>query len=269
MRISGQDVGRGTFSNRHAMLVDQQTNGTYIPLNDIHKEQKGHLEIANSILSEEAVLGFEYGMSIENPMSLNIWEAQFGDFFNGAQIIFDTFITCGETKWLWSSGLVVLLPHGYDGAGPEHSSSRIERFLQLCDSKEDRVDGDNVNMQICQPSTPAQYFHLLRRQMVRNFRKPLIVITPKTLLRHSDCVSNFSDMVKGTNFQSVIGENVEERLRINRVLLTSGKHFYSLLEKRKVMGSRDTAIVRIESFCPFPTLELRREISKFPNAKRA
>ncbi|MGH0121611.1 UNVERIFIED_CONTAM: hypothetical protein FKN15_006588 [Acipenser sinensis] len=182
-RTHKQDVGRGTFSQRHAMVVCQETSDMYIPLNDLVPEQKGFLEVCNSPLSEEAVLGFEYGMSIESPMLLPIWEAQFGDFFNGAQIIFDTFISGGEAKWLLQSGLVILLPHGYDGAGPEHSSCRIERFLQLCDSKEEGVDGDNVNMSVVNPTTPAQYFHLLRRQMIRNFRKPLIVASPKMLLR--------------------------------------------------------------------------------------
>ncbi|XP_023016659.2 probable 2-oxoadipate dehydrogenase complex component E1 homolog [Leptinotarsa decemlineata] len=267
VRISGQDVGRGTFSQRHVMLVDQKTNNTYIPLNNLHPHQTGFLEVANSILSEEAVLGFEYGVSIEDPRNLVIWEAQFGDFFNGAQIIFDTFISSGEAKWIWQSGITILLPHGYDGAGPEHSSSRIERFLQMTNSKEDEPDGDNINMQICQPSTPAQYFHLLRRQMIRNYRKPLIVITPKTLLRHSSCTSDFSDMVPGTYFKPVIGDTLVVPSRVKKVLLTSGKHYYSLKEKRESMGVKDTAIIRVESFCPFPTLELRHEISKFPNAK--
>ncbi|KAK3525691.1 hypothetical protein QTP70_005847 [Hemibagrus guttatus] len=185
VRISGQDVGRGTFSQRHAMVVCQESNDMYIPLNHIDPQQKGQLEVCNSALSEEAVLGFEYGMSIEQPKLLPIWEAQFGDFFNGAQIIFDTFISGGEAKWLLQSGMVILLPHGYDGAGPEHSSCRVERFLQMCDSMEEGIDGDVVNMAVVNPTTPAQYFHLLRRQMIRNFRKPLIVASPKTLLRFS------------------------------------------------------------------------------------
>ncbi|KAK1338702.1 hypothetical protein QTO34_019359 [Cnephaeus nilssonii] len=211
VRLSGQDVGRGTFSQRHAMVVCQKTDDTYIPLNHMDPHQKGFLEVgcfltyfkihmlmiiviefffslsnkevSNSPLSEEAVLGFEYGMSIESPKLLPLWEAQFGDFFNGAQIIFDTFISGGEAKWLLQSGIVILLPHGYDGAGPDHSSCRIERFLQMCDSAEEGVDGDTVNMFVAHPTTPAQYFHLLRRQMVRNFRKPLIVASPKMLLR--------------------------------------------------------------------------------------
>ncbi|XP_030754451.1 probable 2-oxoglutarate dehydrogenase E1 component DHKTD1 homolog, mitochondrial isoform X2 [Sitophilus oryzae] len=267
VRISGQDIGRGTFSQRHAMLVDQQSNNIFIPLNNMHPNQTTFLELANSILSEEAVLGYEYGMSIENPNNIIIWEAQFGDFFNGAQIIFDTFISSGEAKWITQSGLTVLLPHGYDGAGPEHSSARIERFLQMTDSKEDKVDGETVNMQVCHPSTPAQYFHLLRRQMIRPFRKPLILFTPKTLLRSADCVSNFTDMEKGTHFKPIIGDNKVVPAKVQRVLLTSGKHYYTLDQERGTIGVDDTAILRIESFCPFPTLELIKELSIYPNSK--
>ncbi|CAG9863171.1 unnamed protein product [Phyllotreta striolata] len=267
VRLSGQDVGRGTFSHRHAMLVDQKTNSTFIPLNHMHDKQSAFLEVANSILSEEAVLGFEYGMSVEDPRNLIVWEAQFGDFFNGAQIVFDTFVSSGESKWLWQSGLTVLLPHGYDGAGPDHSSSRVERFLQMTDSREDRVDSDDVNMQVCQPSTPAQYFHLLRRQMVRNFRKPLIIVTPKILLRSPVCVSDFADMTPGTFFKPVLGDSMVVPSRVKKILITSGKHFYSLMEKRSSMGVTDTAIIRVESFCPFPVLELTKEISKYPEAK--
>ncbi|XP_018349892.1 PREDICTED: probable 2-oxoglutarate dehydrogenase E1 component DHKTD1, mitochondrial isoform X2 [Trachymyrmex septentrionalis] len=204
VRISGQDVGRGTFSQRHAMLVDQSTEAIFIPLNSMVDNQTGKLEIANSILSEEAVLGFEYGISIASPFTLPIWEAQFGDFFNGAQIIIDTYITNGEAKWMLSSGLTMLLPHGYDGAGPEHSSCRLERFLQLTDSKENGVDGDDVNIHIVNPSEPAQYFHLLRRQMIRDYRKPLIVIAPKILLRHPAAVSPLSDFELRTSFKTII-----------------------------------------------------------------
>ncbi|KAF2897265.1 hypothetical protein ILUMI_08905 [Ignelater luminosus] len=267
VRISGQDVGRGTFSHRHVMLVDQETNNIHVPLNEIDPKQQGFLEVANSILSEEAVLGYEYGMSIESPRNLIIWEAQFGDFFNGAQIIFDTFISSGEAKWLWSSGIVILLPHGYDGAGPEHSSSRIERFLQLTDSNEDRVDGDNINMQVCQPSTPAQYFHLLRRQMIRSFRKPLIVIAPKTLLRLSAATSTFADMAPGTGFLPVIGDATVDPKLIKKVIITSGKHYYSLLDKRESLKIKDVALIRMECFSPFPTMELQQELNKFPNAQ--
>ncbi|XP_066599408.1 probable 2-oxoadipate dehydrogenase complex component E1 homolog isoform X2 [Prorops nasuta] len=209
VRISGQDVGRGTFSHRHAMLVDQSNGQIYIPLNSMVEEQMGKLEIANSILSEEAVLGFEYGMSIASPNTLTIWEAQFGDFFNGAQTIIDTFISSGETKWMLNSGLTMLLPHGYDGAGPEHSSCRIERFLQLTDSKEDKPDGDNVNMSIVNPTLPSQYFHLLRRQMLRNFRKPLVIATPKILLRHSSATSSLNEFAPGNGFKNIIAQIFE------------------------------------------------------------
>ncbi|MGH0165811.1 UNVERIFIED_CONTAM: hypothetical protein FKN15_051067 [Acipenser sinensis] len=240
-RTHKQDVGRGTFSQRHAMVVCQETNDMYIPLNDIVPEQKGFLEVCNSPLSEESVLGFEYGMSIESPMLLPIWEAQFGDFFNGAQIIFDTFISGGEAKWLLQSGLVILLPHGYDGAGPEHSSylncytalnpANKSPFLILCDSKEEGVDGDNINMSVVNPTTPAQYFHLLRRQMIRNFRKPLIVASPKMLLRFP--------------------------------------HYYALLKQREASGEaqKNTALIRVEELCPFPVEALQQELNQYKNAK--
>ncbi|XP_075064744.1 2-oxoadipate dehydrogenase complex component E1 [Mixophyes fleayi] len=269
VRISGQDVGRGTFSHRHAMVVCQQTNDTNIPLNHIAPNQKGFLEVSNSALSEEAVLGFEYGMSIENPKLLPIWEAQFGDFFNGAQIIFDTFISGGEAKWLLQSGIVILLPHGYDGAGPEHSSCRIERFLQLCDSAEEGVDGDTVNMCIVHPTTPAQYFHLLRRQMIRNFRKPLIVASPKMLLRYPAAVSSFEDMAPGRTFRPVIGEADTDPKSVSTVILCSGKHYYALVKQRETLGPQGHkfAIIRIEELCPFPLELLQKEMGKFPKVK--
>uniref|UniRef100_A0A8C0YIY3 2-oxoadipate dehydrogenase complex component E1 n=1 Tax=Cyprinus carpio carpio TaxID=630221 RepID=A0A8C0YIY3_CYPCA len=269
IRISGQDVGRGTFSQRHAMVVCQETNDMYIPLNHINSEQKGHLEVCNSALSEEAVLGFEYGMSIAQPRLLPIWEAQFGDFFNGAQIIFDTFLSGGEAKWLLQSGLVILLPHGYDGAGPEHSSCRIERFLQLCDSKEEGVDGDTVNMGVVNPTLPAQYFHLLRRQMIRNFRKPLIVASPKTLLRFSGAVSSLADMGPGTSFKPVIGDTSVNPASVQRVLFCSGKHYYALLKHRETLpeAEKNTPLIRVEELCPFPTEALQQELNKYTNAK--
>ncbi|XP_015189575.1 PREDICTED: probable 2-oxoglutarate dehydrogenase E1 component DHKTD1 homolog, mitochondrial [Polistes dominula] len=267
VRISGQDIGRGTFSHRHAMFVDQNTENIYIPLNCIVDKQIGKLELANSILSEEAVLGYEYGMSITVPTTLTIWEAQFGDFFNGAQIIIDTFITSGETKWLLSSGLTMLLPHGYDGAGPEHSSCKIERFLQLTNSKENEVDGEDVNIQIVNPTTPAQYFHLLRRQMVRNFRKPLIIISPKILLRHANATSSLADMKPGTSFKPVIGNDNIDTSKINKVILTSGKHYYALEDYRKTIGESNVVIIRLECLCPFPVQELLEEIQKYNNAK--
>ncbi|KAJ7329520.1 hypothetical protein JRQ81_015694 [Phrynocephalus forsythii] len=269
IRLSGQDVGRGTFSQRHAMLVCQETGETYIPLNHMSADQKGFLEVSNSPLSEEAVLGFEYGMSIESPSLLPIWEAQFGDFFNGAQIIFDTFISGGEAKWLLQSGIVILLPHGYDGAGPEHSSCRVERFLQMCNSSEEGVDGDHVNMFVVHPTTPAQYFHLLRRQMVRNFRKPLIVVAPKILLRLPAAVSSLQEMAPGTTFRPVIGDLTVEPKNVSTVILCSGKHYYALAKHRETLEEKKqkTAIIRLEELCPFPLEALQQEMNKFTNAK--
>ncbi|XP_072768008.1 2-oxoadipate dehydrogenase complex component E1 [Nerophis lumbriciformis] len=267
IRISGQDVGRGTFSQRHAMVVCQDTNDMFIPLNHISPQQPGLLEVCNSPLSEEAVLGFEYGMSIAQPMLLPIWEAQFGDFFNGAQIIFDTFISGGEAKWLLQCGMVILLPHGYDGAGPEHSSCRMERFLQMCDSKEEGVDGDNVNMAVVNPTTSAQYFHLLRRQMIRNFRKPLIVIGPKMLLRFSGAASSLSEMAPGQSFKPVLGDTSVPAGSVQKVVLCSGKHYYALLKRRDAAAKHDTALVRLEELCPFPLDALQAELRKYPNAK--
>ncbi|XP_015608357.1 probable 2-oxoglutarate dehydrogenase E1 component DHKTD1 homolog, mitochondrial [Cephus cinctus] len=267
VRISGQDVGRGTFSHRHAMLVNQQTGSIFIPLNSMVEGQIGKIELANSILSEEAVLGYEYGLSIESPTTLPIWEAQFGDFFNGAQIIIDTFITSGETKWMTSSGLTMLLPHGYDGAGPDHTSCRVERFLQLTDSKENKPDGDNVNIQVANPTTPAQYFHLLRRQMVRDFRKPLVIVAPKTLLRHAAATSSFKDMGLGTSFKNVIEDSEADVNEVTKVILVSGKHYYALNNHREVVGAKNVAIIRVESLCPFPILELLQEVQKYKHAR--
>ncbi|KAL0103441.1 hypothetical protein PUN28_017599 [Cardiocondyla obscurior] len=267
VRISGQDVGRGTFSHRHAMLVDQSTGAIFIPLNSMVDGQVGKLEVANSILSEEAVLGFEYGMSIASPYTLPIWEAQFGDFFNGAQIIIDTYITSGEAKWMLSSGLTILLPHGYDGAGPEHSSCRLERFLQLTDSKENGVDGDDVNIHVTNPSEPAQYFHLLRRQMIRDYRKPLIIVAPKILLRHPAAVSSLSDFEPQTSFKTVIGDDKVEKHNVTKIILVSGKHYYALDNYRTTSGIKNVAIIRIENLCPFPVSELLEEIVKYKHAK--
>ncbi|XP_054475326.1 2-oxoadipate dehydrogenase complex component E1 [Anoplopoma fimbria] len=268
IRISGQDVGRGTFSQRHAMVVCQDTNDMHIPLNHISPQQTGFLEVCNSPLSEEAVLGFEYGISIAQPKLLPIWEAQFGDFFNGAQIIFDTFLTGGEAKWLLQCGMVILLPHGYDGAGPEHSSCRMERFLQMCDSKEEGVDSDCVNMAVVNPTTSAQYFHLLRRQMIRNFRKPLIVVGPKTLLRFSGAASSLTDMAPGTSFRPVLGDNSVPAESVHKVVLCSGKHYYALLKQRETSAAnQNTALVRLEELCPFPLDALQQELKKYPNAK--
>ncbi|XP_055509441.1 2-oxoadipate dehydrogenase complex component E1 [Leucoraja erinacea] len=267
VRLSGQDVGRGTFSQRHAMVVCQETGNAYIPLNQISPEQKGFFEVCNSPLSEEAVVGFEYGMSIESPQLLPVWEAQFGDFFNGAQIMFDTFISGGEAKWLLQSALVILLPHGHDGAGPDHSSSRIELFLQLCDSKEEGVDGDNVNMFVVHPTSPSQYFHLLRRQMVRDFRKPLVVAAPKQLLRLPAAVSSLDEMAPGTTFQPVLGDSSVDPKNVRRVVLCCGKHYYALLKHRETLESaRDTALIRVEELCPFPLEQLQRQMEIFKHA---
>ena len=266
VRISGQDVGRGTFSHRHGMIVDQKTDGVWIPLNHITEDQKGFLELANSCLSEEAVLGFEYGMSIDDPKNLIIWEAQFGDFFNGAQIMIDTYIASGELKWLLQSDLVMLLPHGMDGAGPEHSSCRVERFLQLTDSSEHKVDGDNVNLQVVNPTTPAQYFHLLRRQVIRNFRKPLIVAAPKVMLRLPAATSSLEDMSPGTSFLPVIGDAKVKGDKVKKVIFCSGKHYYTLDKERDSRKLNDAAVVRLESLCPFPTAEIQQEMKKYPNA---
>lgn len=268
VRISGQDVGRGTFSQRHCMFVDQETAEMYIPLNHISEDQNAYLEVANSILSEEAVLGFEYGMSIESPNTLCIWEAQFGDFFNGAQIMIDTFVSGGEAKWLLQSGLTMILPHGYDGAGPEHSSCHMERFLQNSNSSETVPDGDNVNWGIVNPTTPAQYFHVLRQQMIRNFRKPIIIVGPKVLLRHPAATSTLQDMAPGTHFLPVIGDPDVNPDNVKKVVFVSGKHYYTLVGERKARGITDTAIIRLESLCPFPTPQINAELMKYKKAKR-
>ena len=248
VRLSGQDSRRGTFSQRHAVLVDQTTGERFIPLNSIQPEQT-LFAVYDSLLSETAVLGFEFGYSLDDPNTLVLWEAQFGDFANGAQTIIDQFIVCSESKWQRSSGLVLLLPHGYEGQGPEHSSGRLERFLQAC--AED-------NIQVCNLSTPAQYFHALRRQVKRDFRKPLIIMTPKSLLRHKDCVSPIELLANG-RFQEVIDDAaVAKPERVRRVLLCSGKVYYDLLEKRMERKIDNVAIVRLEQLYPFPEAQLRQ-----------
>lgn len=267
IRISGQDVGRGTFSQRHCMFIDQVDDAMHIPLNHMSEDQSTHLEVVNSILSEEAVLGFEYGVSLESPNTLCIWEAQFGDFYNGAQIMIDTFVSSGEAKWLTQSGLTMILPHGYDGAGPEHSSCHIERFLQNCDSKEDRPDGEDVNWGVVNPTTPAQYFHLLRRQQLRNFRKPLIVAGPKILLRLPAATSSLEDMAPGTHFMPVLGDPEIPPDSVRKVVFVSGKHYYTLKAERQARGIRDMAIIRVEALCPFPTQEINVELAKYKKAK--
>uniref|UniRef100_A0A914UXX4 Transketolase-like pyrimidine-binding domain-containing protein n=1 Tax=Plectus sambesii TaxID=2011161 RepID=A0A914UXX4_9BILA len=270
VRISGQDVGRGTFSHRHAMLVDQKDDHIHIPLNNITDDQTAFLEVANNLLSEEAILGFEYGVSIESPRRLCVWEAQFGDFFNGAQIIIDTFIMSGESKWLTQSGLVMLLPHGFDGAGPEHSSCRIERFLQATDSRESQSPADGVdrNVQIVNPTTSAQYFHLLRRQMVVPYRKPLIVVAPKILLRHPQAASTLAQLAPGTHFQPVLDDPaVKAAASVTKVIFVSGKHAFALMKERDEKKFTDVAVVRVEALCPFPLEELRNTLMRYPNAK--
>jgi probable 2-oxoglutarate dehydrogenase E1 component DHKTD1 len=272
VRISGQDVGRGTFSQRHAMLVDSETERTIIPLNRISTEPQGKLEIANSHLSEFAVLGYEYGISWETPDRLCIWEAQFGDFFNGAQIVIDTFLASGEVKWMRQSGLVMLLPHGYDGAGPEHSSCRVERFLQLCNqSYKDIADckPENPNMHVINPTTPAQYFHALRRQMIRNYRKPLIVVGPKVLLRHPTAVSSLEEMGIATTFLPVLSDPLHASdSQATKVLFVSGKLYYDLIKERASRNlDASVAVIRLEELSPFPAEDLIAEISKLQHVK--
>ena len=259
VRLSGQDSGRGTFSQRHAVLMDQETEVPYIPLNGIRVSQ-GELEVVDSPLSEAGVLGFEHGYSLADPHSLVIWEAQFGDFANGAQVIIDQFISPGEAKWRRLSGLVMLLPHGYEGQGPEHSSARLERYLQLC--AED-------NMQVANCSTPANYFHILRRQTVRQTRKPLILMTPKSLLRHRLAVSSLKDMETGTSFQPVYGEISPhiEASRVRRVVLCAGKVYYDLYEKREEANIQDIALLRVEQFYPFPEEALKQHLSLYSKAE--
>lgn len=260
VRITGQDVKRGTFSHRHAVLFDQETEEEYVSLNHISEEQKCFLDIHNSNLSEFAVLSFEYGYSFTDPKTLTIWEAQFGDFVNGAQVVIDQYIASGEAKWLRMNGLVMLLPHGYEGQGPEHSSARLERFLQLC---------ARDNMQVVNCSTPASYFHVLRRQITRNFRKPLVVMSPKSLLRHKLCVSSLKEMEAGTTFQPVLQEvdDLVSASKINRVILCSGKVYYDLLERRRELKIKDTAIIRLEQFYPFPKLDLGEVLTQYNNAE--
>ncbi|MDM8335573.1 2-oxoglutarate dehydrogenase E1 component [Wolbachia pipientis] len=258
VRLSGQDSGQGTFSHRHARLVDQVTEETFIPLNNINKEQ-AHFEVIDSALSEYAVMGFEYGYSLDSPYSLVLWEGQFGDFANGAQIMIDQFIASAETKWLRSSGLVLLLPHGYEGQGPEHSSARIERFLQLC--AED-------NMQVVNCSTPANYFHTLRRQIHRGFRKPLIIFTPKSLLRHKRAVSNLSDFEE--KFLMVIPEyrtGLVSSDKVRKIVICSGKVYYDIIEACERQKISDIAVIRLEQFYPFPTDKLSNELAKYKNAE--
>lgn len=269
VRISGQDVGRGTFSQRHAMLVDQRTEGVVVPLN-LALECEGRLELANSSLSEMAVLGFEYGVSWEKPDLLPIWEAQFGDFFNGAQVIIDTFISSGETKWLKQSGIVLLLPHGLDGAGPEHSSSRIERMLQLTNDPYTFHGSEtaHVNMHVAFPTTPAQYFHLLRRQMKRNYRKPLIIAGPKGLLRLPAAASTLDELSEDRRFQPVLDDPaISDHAGVTRVVLLSGKLYYDLVKERQKRQLDDkVAFIRVEELSPFPFRAALNVMARYANA---
>ena len=254
IRLSGQDSGRGTFSQRHSVLIDTKSGKEYTPLNVIGKNQ-ALFSVYDSMLSEAGILGFEYGYSLAQPQGLVIWEAQFGDFANNAQSVIDLYIASGETKWQSLSGLVLLLPHGWEGLGPEHSSARLERFLQLC-------AGNNI--QVCNLTTPAQYFHLIRRQVISDFRKPLVVMAPKSLLRHPLAVSGLSDMLSGS-FQEVL-DDPDNLKNGNRVLFCSGKIFYELLQKRREVKKRDTGIVRLEQFYPFPERQLKNVIKKYRKA---
>jgi 2-oxoglutarate dehydrogenase E1 component len=267
VRLSGQDSERGTFSQRHSVLIDQQTEARYIPLNHI-RDGQGRFEVINSMLSEEAVLGFEYGYSLAEPKALTLWEAQFGDFANGAQVVFDQFVSSGERKWLRMSGLVCLLPHGYEGQGPEHSSARLERYLQMC--AED-------NMQVVNCTTPANYFHVLRRQLKREIRKPLIIMTPKSLLRHKRAVSMTNEIGDGTSFHRLLWDGAEshkgEKIKlakdekIRRVVLCSGKVYYDLYEDREKRGVDDVYLLRVEQIYPFPLKALVKELSRFRKAE--
>jgi len=260
VRLSGEDCGRGTFTHRHAVIHDQSREkwdvGTYVPLQNVAENQAPFVVI-DSILSEEAVLGFEYGYASNDPNTLVIWEAQFGDFANGAQVVIDQFIASGEVKWGRVNGLAMMLPHGYEGQGPEHSSARIERFMQLA---------ADTNMQLVQPTTASQIFHVLRRQMVRNLRKPLVIFTPKSLLRHKDAASPLAEFTKGS-FQTIIpDQKVLKGDKVKRVVACSGKVYYDLAKKREEMGSVDVAILRVEQLYPFPHKAFATELKKYPNA---
>jgi 2-oxoglutarate dehydrogenase E1 component len=257
VRLTGQDSGRGTFFHRHAVLHDQTTGRNYVPLQHLATNQPT-FTVTDSVLSEEAVMGFEYGFSTTEPHCLTIWEGQFGDFANGAQVIIDQFISSGEAKWGRLSGLTLFLPHGYEGQGPEHSSARLERFLQLC---------AEYNIQVCVPSTPAQMFHMLRRQMVRPLRKPLIIMTPKSLLRHPLSVSRLEELAGGS-FKNMIDDVDElDASAVSRVVLCSGKVYFDLLKARRDAKIKAVAIVRLEQMYPFPSEEYEAILRKYVNAR--
>jgi 2-oxoglutarate dehydrogenase E1 component len=267
VRLSGQDSERGTFSQRHSVLFDQQDESRYTPFNHLGRDQ-GRYEVINSLLSEEAVLGFEYGYSLAEPNSLTMWEAQFGDFANGAQVVFDQFISAGERKWLRMSGLVCMLPHGYEGQGPEHSSARLERFLQMC--AED-------NMQVVNLTTPANHFHALRRQLKRQIRKPLIMMTPKSLLRHKRAVSRLDELGADTTFHRILYDDAamlpDQKIKlvdddnIRRVVLCSGKVYYDLYEEREKRNIDDVYLLRVEQLYPVPLKALVQVLGSFKNAE--
>jgi 2-oxoglutarate dehydrogenase E1 component len=259
VRLSGQDCGRGTFAHRHAALHDMKTGHVIVPLEHIASDKTNPAVVIDSVLSEEAVLAFEYGYAASEPQYLVLWEAQFGDFANGAQVVIDQFISSGEQKWGRLSGLVMLLPHGYEGQGPEHSSARLERYMQLCAQQ---------NIQVCAPTTPAQIFHLLRRQVIRPFRKPLIVMTPKSLLRHKLAVSPLSDLETGA-FHTVIPEiDAIKPAGVERVVLCSGKVYYDLLQKRREENYQHVVIIRLEQLYPFPKAALKAEFVKYTKGKQ-
>ena len=267
VRLSGQDSGRGTFSQRHAILRNQENHDRYIPANNIQKDQM-KFEVIDSLLSELAVLGFEFGYSLSEPETLVLWEAQFGDFANGGQVIIDQFITSSESKWGRASGLVMLLPHGYEGQGPEHSSARLERFLQLC-------AGENIQVVNC--TTPSNYFHVLRRQMHREFRKPLIIMTPKSLLRHKRCVSNISEFTSKSSFHRVLEDDAYKKInklislekdkKIQKVVMCSGKVYYDLIEAREKVKNNKVVFVRLEQLYPFPAKTLANVLKRYTNAE--
>ena len=262
VRLSGQDSGRGTFFHRHAVLHNQTDGTSYVPLRQVSEDQANFLVI-DSLLSEEAVMAFEYGYATADPTTLVIWEAQFGDFANGAQVVIDQFITSGEAKWGRLCGLTLFLPHGQEGQGPEHSSARLERFLQQCAEQQ---PGD-YNMQVCVPTTPAQAFHMIRRQAIRPYRKPLIVMTPKSLLRHKMATSALEDL-SGGHFHTVIGEIDElDAKKVRRIVMCAGKVYYDLLSKRREQEVDDVALLRVEQLYPFPYDTLKEAVAQFPNAK--
>tara|TARA_Y100001970_G_scaffold34916_2_gene43183 strand:+ start:2135 stop:5032 length:2898 start_codon:yes stop_codon:yes gene_type:complete len=267
VRLSGQDSGRGTFSQRHSVLRNQDNHDRYIPLHNVSNKQK-KFEVIDSLLSELGVLGFEFGYSLSEPETLVLWEAQFGDFANGAQVVIDQFIASGESKWSRASGLVLLLPHGYEGQGPEHSSARLERFLQLCSQE---------NLQVVNCTTPANYFHVLRRQMHRNFRKPLVIMTPKSLLRHKRCVSNLEDFTKKNSFHRILEDSaylkdnklieLSKNKKIKKVVMCSGKIYFDLLDAREKAKNDRVVFIRVEQLYPFPVKQLAKQLKKYENAK--